>query len=705
LNFNKSKSRRNLYKRRSLQRSLPTSWFRDELFTERESEFLKSIKLTESIPQASAAISIPKIPETLKSIFHSSPLVSSSVPNTYRFNKKFSSYDLPIPSTLTSASSSHALNREPRHLVNDIRHQLRSRLSEPNLLSKYDYGCKGAVNNQTIVISNQTGNKIILKSSFSDQNLTANINAGNKMFNCSVQYSDDPIILPLDPLPLIYNEEKANSIISSSSSSSRGFRRRRLPNIPLPARNTQSLYLPTFETIPSIESDAGSYEISPISSRFGKSLSADETNEDMCNLSESYLKSEDESASLRRSYSLIAEEQIIDVEYDSDTGWVTKNVRKNPLKKIEKVKDTKKPQRERSYSRENLKLDLKLANKPKSPTIIHNADDNGKKRDKSITNSGNDEMKNIESNDNDDVVDTIGSIINNVRSQLLLSQSDACNEETFDVQEERRSSLKIELEGKVVSPKINDSTSGSTKYVCEKAIGFENENPFSDAKKNTNVFQKCLSRSSQGSTDAKSDEDNDEEDETVDDVFEKRSFSRDKNASFHAKDRKTVPSHRRSSSLEGIPKKSSVRNCSTGSKSSVSINDNPEYFEYSIPSKITKSSKIASSNAIAKLNTKPKRGSLKKSTSSPKPKKSPRNSSDYDRRTRNLEGGHRESFKKNDRTNERNSEQDRDASDRELKDGNLNRSLSNTDTNIEDRIGEFMRHEPVCFHSNLSKSF
>ncbi|KAL7021097.1 hypothetical protein ACKWTF_011753 [Chironomus riparius] len=74
------------------------------------------------------------------------------------------------------------------------------------------------------------------------------------------------------------------------------------------------------------------------------------------------------------------------------------------------------------------------------------------------------------------------------------------------------------------------------------------------------------------------------------------------------------------------------------------------------------------------------------STQSERPRGSKGLSSDFDRRSRNLEGGHRESFKKNDRTNERNSEQDRDASDRELKDGNLNRSLSNTDTNIEDRI-------------------
>lgn len=620
---------------------------------------------------------------------------------------------MPVQSTLSSASSSHALSREPKLLLNDIRHQLRSRSSEPNLLSRYDYGYRalGSVNNQTIVISNHNGNKtnqIILKSSFSDQNLTTNINADSKNFNCSVQYSDDPLILPLEVKPpQLYADARENSIISSSSSSSRGLRRR----LPLPPRNTQSLYIPTFETIPSIESDFGSFCTSPLSPRFSKSLSADASsdqdviNEDICSLKESYLKSEDETASsLRRSYSLIADDQIIDVEYDSDTGWMTKNVRKNPLKKVEKSKELERPQRERSYSRENLKLDLKMANKPTTPTIVHKSNPKENKNndvdDKEIAKDEKHE------DDHTKLDDSIGSIINNVRSQLLLSQSDAVNDDdVFDVQEERRSSLKVELEGKVVTPKIA-KTSGSTKYVCEKAIGFENENPFSVEDKKSdeqpNVFQKCRSRSSQGTTDSNGDDvdnDGDDDDDAVDEVFE-TPFNRDKNASFHGKSRKNISSFRRSSSLENIPKKSIVRNSSTGSKStrnsSVSINENPEYFEYSIPSKTTKSCKIASSNAIAKLRTKPTRGSLKKSTSSIKSKKPSttlsrhNSSSDYDRRMRNTDGGHRESFKKHDRTNGRNSEQDRDASDREQKDGNLNRSLSNTDTNIEDRIGEYV---------------
>ncbi|CRL06042.1 CLUMA_CG019127, isoform B [Clunio marinus] len=75
------------------------------------------------------------------------------------------------------------------------------------------------------------------------------------------------------------------------------------------------------------------------------------------------------------------------------------------------------------------------------------------------------------------------------------------------------------------------------------------------------------------------------------------------------------------------------------------------------------------------------------STQSERPRGS-KGLSDYDRdrgRSRHLESGHRESFKKNERTNER-TDQDRDALDRDQKDGTLNRSLSNTDTNLEDRI-------------------
>lgn len=121
---------------------------------------------------------------------------------------------------------------------------------------------------------------------------------------------------------------------------------------------------------------------------------------------------------------------------------------------------------------------------------------------------------------------------------------------------------------------------------------------------------------------------------------------------------------------------------------SVTIQEIPEIFDAKqSPSSISKNATTANPQTKSTSS----RGSLKKipsSSSIKKPSTSSNtipNSSDYGR---SRPGGHRESFKKNDRTNDRLSEQDRDVIDREHKDGSLNRSLSNTDTNIEDRIGK-----------------
>jgi hypothetical protein len=233
-----------------------------------------------------------------------------------------------------------------------------------------------------------------------------------------------------------------------------------------------------------------------------------------------------------------------------------------------------------------------------------------------------------------------------------------------------------------VSPRIQSSNEPSNvaKYVSEKAIGFENENQLKEMKKN--VFQKCRSRSSQGTSDEMPSND----EEVFDDVFDSKPSTMTRatvSTSTSGNCNKKRSKKPRSSSLESANKKNSFKKISNSSarNSSVSINDNPEYFEYN---KATNSSNIASSSAIAKLRTKPSRGSLKKtpnSSTSSMNKNNDKSSSEY--RTRNPDGGHRDSFKKNDRTNERVSDPNRDL----VKDGHLNRSLSNTDTNLEDRIG------------------
>lgn len=161
-----------------------------------------------------------------------------------------------------------------------------------------------------------------------------------------------------------------------------------------------------------------------------------------------------------------------------------------------------------------------------------------------------------------------------------------------------------------------------------------------------NVFARC-SLNSVGSS--KSDNQKNDEEEPEDDVFENKKAP--KSSKSHARKR---------NELEASPIK---RNDSLKSQKSQSTP--------------TKNNNSASHNAIAK--PKPTRGSLKKSPHQT-------SNSDYDRdrgRSRHMEGGHRESFKKNERTNEQ-----RDSSERDPKDGSLNRSLSNTDTNLEDRIGK-----------------
>lgn len=279
------------------------------------------------------------------------------------------------------------------------------------------------------------------------------------------------------------------------------------------------------------------------------------------------------------------------------------------------------------------------------------------------------------------------------------------------------------------------------KYRERRSAEYEDEG--NDSK---NVFTKCRSRSSSlKDEDApKREKRNNSADDSGDDVFNSP-FSRGRNASFHGKSKKDPKGfnpNRRSSSLEALPSTlANSRKSSDGKStrnSSVSINDTPEYFEYNkspTPSSNANKSASSTSNGIALLQSKPTRGSLKKTSTSKSATKSPSKSSvkkspskssvkkspskssikkspakssttkspsktstskpknsDYDR-DRGRSGrrtDHDDSLRKGERTN-RNSEADRDASDRESnsqKDSELNRSLSNTDGNLEDRIGE-----------------
>lgn len=301
----------------------------------------------------------------------------------------------------------------------------------------------------------------------------------------------------------------------------------------------------------------------------------------------------------RQSHSLEADDQINNVQYESD-------------KKFRHCSD--KVRSEKRYSRKKLQLHFKGGNL----SYI---------RKKSRDNS-----------------EPIESITEDFRLKIQLSPQPC--ESSSDC------SFKGKLNKKVVSPKISKNLS---------------------KEKSTNVFERC--RSSATSNDVTSLVHDDEE-EMVDEVFDNPIARKTKPLNeTNKKLTKSVLSN-----LEALPAKK-LHKTIKKRISSVSIEENPEIADHKTP---TKSSKIASSNCIANSNAKPSLGFLKKSSN-----KQP-TSSDYDRdrgRSRHIDSGHRESFKKNDRTNERGSDQDRDASDREHKGGSLNRSLSNTDPNLEDRIG------------------
>lgn len=295
------------------------------------------------------------------------------------------------------------------------------------------------------------------------------------------------------------------------------------------------------------------------------------------------------------SNSLIINDRVIDIEYDSDVGWVTKKDFCKPLNKEHKV-----------INCESNKFVMPRVHKSSKTILSYDS----------------------------------SSIYSN------------CDE-------------KEKIEGKVNSFK-NISNEEKLKELCEeKEICLEtsiSKQAVSDLKNRRHTFQKCQSRSSETTMDSRSDIHSD--DNASDDEI----FSRGKNVSINGGSFKGKAFHSaRSSSFDDVPTKKIIHRNSKNAKSQ-KANDSA-----SIP------------NIIAKLQTNQKSESKMQSTKS----------SDYDRdrgRTRNTESGHRESFKKHERTNDRNSEQDRDTSDRELKVGSLNRSLSNTDANIEDRIGEISKN-------------
>lgn len=435
-----------------------------------------------------------------------------------------------------------------------------------------------------------------------------------------------------------YLDTRENLILNTNQSDSdSGFERGRSV---FRRRQISAGFLPAINSV-----DSDSYEPEALRSfskrQLRKSLSEDSpiispsTDHKPYALTQGYFNPNLKKQLISRAHSLISDDQVIDVQYDSDVGWQTTNVRRNPYnKKIEGPSRSSAPKtgRDRIYSRDDLKLDLK------DKKFTRRTLPNPSKQSKHVQRE-----------------ESVGSLIAEVKSKLLITQKDSLT-------------VKEQLEGKVVSPRMSIDAI-KCKYVNEAAIGFDKNSKITSNEnyKPQNAFVKCRSRSSATSNDVsviKSDDD------LADEVFDKNPTT---NPQSEKKSAKTYQ-NRLSISLDDSSHKKRNKSFENRSRNnSVKIKNKPDY------NSATNSRKLASSNAIAK----PSRGSLKKSKKS--------SSSDYDRdrgRSRHMEGGHRESFKKNERTNDRHSDQDRDASDRELKDGSLNRSLSNTDTNLEDRIGE-----------------
>uniref|UniRef100_A0A1Q3FSM2 Putative rab3 effector rim1 n=1 Tax=Culex tarsalis TaxID=7177 RepID=A0A1Q3FSM2_CULTA len=247
-------------------------------------------------------------------------------------------------------------------------------------------------------------------------------------------------------------------------------------------------------------------------------------------------------------------------------------------------------------------------------------------------------------------------------------------------------------------------------------------------KRSSDPFLKCGDRRSSTKSEEGQPGQNDSEDEVSDDDVFESPFSRGRNSSFNGKSsskRRSRYDTRRTSSLEDLKRfianqqqKETIASSmsDTTRHSSVSINEKPEYFEYSKSpssprpkssgrSANNASNRSKSSNGIALLQTEPKRTSLKKSTttsagvggssSSIAPKHGPRHrperpKSDYDVRDRGRYGG-RDAYRQRDRDrNNSDHERDRDLSDREQRESReraeLDRSLSNNEGTPEDKI-------------------
>ncbi|XP_055698979.1 uncharacterized protein LOC129799265 isoform X8 [Phlebotomus papatasi] len=586
-----------------------------------------------------------------------------------------------------------------------------------------------SVSNQTISILNNQDNQIILKSSYSDQNLPS-------MF-CNQEKDPGEILISSQFYNSTGNSSNQTVLKTKSGSITCISNLERPENSSVPILSDIPQKYPEFRPLP------GDFPLPSREEVFGRySLQNSPTERNpwvLCNKCEweekpPFAEMPFEGVRLSRSHSLISDDQIIDIEYDSDTGWKRKRVHKNVFYKL--------PQEIKGIPRESSKQTLlkvtkdedddKMDTKSEEQDQIEAIKDVHEEEDQEIPKFSEEKTsdqvelnfkeyfpiaaRTAEVSKQNTDTDSIRSIIDEVRTQLL----------------EKPSMTKFlsDESCKGASGSEDNTGSGSegqkklNKYIREKAIGFENQNSHDDESlpKKSNrkaqtvqaeseekhsgndeeIFQKCSTSGASKEDIPNSDGD--------DDVFE-APFSRGRNSSFNgiSAKRSSRFTKRRSSSLDELSTLQKIvaqMTQRTNDRSSVSINETPEYFHYDKSPVVSKRSSRWANNAsrsssspsksrgrgVALLQTNPKRTSLK----------TPRRSGEYDVRERRREGNGngRSAFRQRDR--------DRDLSDREQRgdsqQSSFNRSTSTAEGTIEDKIDGSLSDTAVGLQGSLDTS-
>lgn len=537
--------------------------------------------------------------------------------------------------------------------------------SEPNLFGS----------NQQISIINAVPNQIMIRSSFSDQNFPNNNNHQPRMYqqntivgsdggNCSITNQS------------YFNGSQNQMIVRSNSNS-------------ITCVNNQFTPKNNF-----IEESPNEYEDEIIPERIDRTRNfpvESTSNENFHSYPSNSNQPKFEKIS--RSHSLISDDRIIDIEYDSDSGWVTKNVRPNNfmIRKGSKTDESCSEEVSKINSKMNQKINKRNANKLGSDhkinkSLDHDRDDELSEREFKISKHN------------------FNKIINDQKSYDRTPSNQRLDRSSENINRRKHQSKSPKRSRKSVSSFRSSSDSSDVDHKSRKSL-----NNIVDCKKySNNNIRNCREERAIGYEKASSTE-SDIDDDTYD-----VPFSRGRNSSFHGRPNKLRLDKRRTSSLEGI--NSFVAKKVDQNRSSVSINDTPEYFEYDKSPVTPPNNKINapassianhasnfsnSKNHVALPKSKPKSGSLKKSTpnttqkSTPKttPKSSPKtfkksskkSSSEYDvsdrRRPAGNGGNTRESFRDRDQLSDRDQRDSRGSS--------FNRSLSNAEGTPEDKIGEF----------------